>query len=342
MVSILFQSLFQSLTDILLTVFTIIIICSVLIALQFPIVMSSPVTALGFAILVTVSLGSMAAKVAPTLSPLPIFALILVCIVRVVVFHYDDDYYYSTVSIVELNLGLSAYIALHLLTPNSSTDTFSKYLPFSLQPNNILLCTVVFAIFSFIFTNTKNTRTKIESVWFNTHTHTHTQFVQFRNQNPGCTHNASNFMASISGFGCYSVHYTFWSTHRIEYGWVSGAFRSNCKFYRFIFVSYLNINTKSYTIPVCRPHKTEIRLHCTIFSIILDGHRLKSIVLVYFCFLVYSWSLRYFSWQRLACLAYIIALCQMQHTIVRSMVRGRAFNSVLSSNVNVNNKSNYC
>lgn len=40
--------------------------------------MSSPLTALGFAALITVSLGSMAAKVAPTLSPLPIFALILV------------------------------------------------------------------------------------------------------------------------------------------------------------------------------------------------------------------------------------------------------------------------
>lgn len=209
--------------------------------------------------------------------------------------------------------------------------------------NRTTFCYVRWCLLSsHLFSPTPKTHVQKLNRSDSTPTHTHTQFVQFRNQNPGCTHNASNFMASISGFGCYSVHYTFWSTHRIEYGWVSGAFRSNCKFYRFIFVSYLNINTKSYTIPVCRPHKTEIRLHCTIFSIILDGHRLKSIVLVYFCFLVYSWSLRYFSWQRLACLAYIIALCQMQHTIVRSMVRGRAFNSVLSSNVNVNNKSNYC
>lgn len=73
-----FYCIFQSLLDILLILFTIIIICGVLIALQFPIVMSSPLTALGFAVLITVSLGSVAAKVATTLSPLPIFSLILV------------------------------------------------------------------------------------------------------------------------------------------------------------------------------------------------------------------------------------------------------------------------
>lgn len=70
----------QSVFDILVLLLTIITICSVLIALQFPIVMSSPITALGFAILITVCLGSVSAKVGTTLAPLPIFALILVCI----------------------------------------------------------------------------------------------------------------------------------------------------------------------------------------------------------------------------------------------------------------------
>lgn len=68
----------QLVFDILLTLLTIIIICGVLIALQFPIVMSSPITALGFAVLITVSLGSVSAKVGTILAPLPIFALILV------------------------------------------------------------------------------------------------------------------------------------------------------------------------------------------------------------------------------------------------------------------------
>lgn len=74
------ELMLQLVFDILLTVLTIIIICSVLIALQFPIVMSSPITALGFAVLITVSLGSVSAKVGTTLAPLPIFALILVSI----------------------------------------------------------------------------------------------------------------------------------------------------------------------------------------------------------------------------------------------------------------------
>ncbi|XP_031622871.1 adenylate cyclase type 2 isoform X2 [Contarinia nasturtii] len=68
---------YQSVFDILATLLTIIIICSLLIALQFPIVMSSPITALGFAMLITVCLGSVSAKVGTTLAPLPIFALIL-------------------------------------------------------------------------------------------------------------------------------------------------------------------------------------------------------------------------------------------------------------------------
>lgn len=66
----------------MLTLLTIIIICGVLIALQFPIVMSSPIAALGFAVLITVSLGSVSAKVGTTLAPLPIFALILVSEIR--------------------------------------------------------------------------------------------------------------------------------------------------------------------------------------------------------------------------------------------------------------------
>lgn len=60
--------------------FTIFVLCGVLIALQFPIVMSSPITALGFAVLITVSLGSVSAKVGTVLAPLPIFALILVSV----------------------------------------------------------------------------------------------------------------------------------------------------------------------------------------------------------------------------------------------------------------------
>lgn len=62
--------------------FGIIVICSVLIALQFPVVMSSPVTALGFAALITCSLGTVAAVVGGDVAPLPLFALILVSIDR--------------------------------------------------------------------------------------------------------------------------------------------------------------------------------------------------------------------------------------------------------------------
>lgn len=75
-----FKLMLQLVFDILLTLLAIFIICGVLIALQFPIVMSSPITALGFAVLITVSLGSVSAKVGTTLAPLPIFALILVSI----------------------------------------------------------------------------------------------------------------------------------------------------------------------------------------------------------------------------------------------------------------------
>lgn len=59
-------------------VFGIIVICGVLIALQFPVVMSSPLTALGFAALITCALGTVAAVVGGTVAPLPLFALVLV------------------------------------------------------------------------------------------------------------------------------------------------------------------------------------------------------------------------------------------------------------------------
>lgn len=57
-----------------------IVICGVLIALQFPVVMSSPVAALAFAFVTTASLGTVATVVGGTVAPLPLFALILVCI----------------------------------------------------------------------------------------------------------------------------------------------------------------------------------------------------------------------------------------------------------------------
>lgn len=53
-------------------------ICGVLIALQFPVVMSSPVAALAFAFVTTASLGTVATVVGGTVAPLPLFALILV------------------------------------------------------------------------------------------------------------------------------------------------------------------------------------------------------------------------------------------------------------------------
>lgn len=55
-----------------------IIICGVLIALQFPVVMSSPVAALAFAFVTTASLGTVATIVGGVVAPLPLFALILV------------------------------------------------------------------------------------------------------------------------------------------------------------------------------------------------------------------------------------------------------------------------
>lgn len=70
----------QSLLNCLLMLLAIIVICGVLLALQFPIVMSSPITALGFAALITGALGTVSTVVGQTLAPLPLFALILVSV----------------------------------------------------------------------------------------------------------------------------------------------------------------------------------------------------------------------------------------------------------------------
>lgn len=68
----------QSVVDLLLILYGIVLICGVLIALQFPVVMSSPVAALAFAFVTTASLGTVATVVCGTVAPLPLFALILV------------------------------------------------------------------------------------------------------------------------------------------------------------------------------------------------------------------------------------------------------------------------
>lgn len=68
----------QSLLDLFLVISAMVIICGVLIALQFPVVMSSPVAALAFAFVTTASLGTVATLVGGVVAPLPLFALILV------------------------------------------------------------------------------------------------------------------------------------------------------------------------------------------------------------------------------------------------------------------------
>lgn len=68
----------QALVDLLLMIYAIAVICAVLIALQFPVVMNSPVAALAFAFLITASLGTVATVVGGTVGPLPLFALVLV------------------------------------------------------------------------------------------------------------------------------------------------------------------------------------------------------------------------------------------------------------------------
>lgn len=56
------------------------VICSILLAIQFPIVMSSPIAALLFAAVTTCALGTAATVVGGVIAPLPLFALILVSI----------------------------------------------------------------------------------------------------------------------------------------------------------------------------------------------------------------------------------------------------------------------
>lgn len=68
----------QTLLDWLLVIYAIVVICGVLLALQFPVVISSPVAALAFAFLTTASLGTVATIVGGTFAPLSMFALILV------------------------------------------------------------------------------------------------------------------------------------------------------------------------------------------------------------------------------------------------------------------------
>lgn len=134
-----------------------------LIALQFPIVMSSPLTALGFAALITVSLGFVAAKVASSLAPLPIFALILVSFVRKL--------------------------------------TFKK-------TNWLWICTCVWFMKCILI------------------------YVLL-----GCSHNASDFMASISCFGWHSINHPLWIANRVDQWQFSGfiCFNGMCREFKSIF-----------------------------------------------------------------------------------------------------------
>lgn len=67
----------ETLLDWMLVIYAILVICGVLLAVQFPVVISSPVAALAFAILTTASLGTVATIVGGTFAPLSMFALIL-------------------------------------------------------------------------------------------------------------------------------------------------------------------------------------------------------------------------------------------------------------------------
>ncbi|KAG4070121.1 hypothetical protein HA402_013364, partial [Bradysia odoriphaga] len=67
----------KTFVDWMLVIFAILVICGVLLAVQFPVVISSPVAALAFAILTTASLGTVATIVGGTFAPLSMFALIL-------------------------------------------------------------------------------------------------------------------------------------------------------------------------------------------------------------------------------------------------------------------------
>lgn len=68
----------QQLLQTLLLALAALISASILTALQFPAVLSSPVAALAFAIVTTFSLGTIAAITGEELAPLPLFAVFLV------------------------------------------------------------------------------------------------------------------------------------------------------------------------------------------------------------------------------------------------------------------------
>ncbi|XP_055692723.1 adenylate cyclase type 2 isoform X3 [Lutzomyia longipalpis] len=77
-VSVIFCGLgVQRLMDLVMLPIVSVILLSVLVALQFPAVLNSPLAALGFAILATVCLGAAATFVGGHVAPLPLFALIL-------------------------------------------------------------------------------------------------------------------------------------------------------------------------------------------------------------------------------------------------------------------------
>ena len=60
--------------------------CGVLLALQFPFIMSSPLAALTFAIITTGIVGAIAVVVGGQLAPLPLYALILVSVLELLDF----------------------------------------------------------------------------------------------------------------------------------------------------------------------------------------------------------------------------------------------------------------
>lgn len=113
--------------------------------------------------------------------------------------------------------------------------------------------------------------------------------------NLGCAYDASNLVASIGGVSHNPVHYTLWSTNR-NFGHrrreLPGAIRSNRK----CSIDTCSSMQKDVCLSFARPHQFKIDL---------------------FCFPHFSWLSKYSSWLRQACLAYIIASCQMQHIIVR-------------------------
>ncbi|XP_055530208.1 adenylate cyclase type 2 isoform X2 [Wyeomyia smithii] len=63
--------------DLALLTFASLVLCGILVALHFPLVMNSPFAALGFALLTTATIATIAIAVGEQLAPLPMFALIL-------------------------------------------------------------------------------------------------------------------------------------------------------------------------------------------------------------------------------------------------------------------------